>query len=190
MTHEEWLAEVTRRIAISEGCRLTRYYDTQGVPTIGIGFNLDRSDAVSALTLVGVANPAGVMTGTASITQEQADALFRYSFAPIESEARQSLINGTYDALSDARRFVICDLVYNLGQPGWEQFSTSRDLIARAQIAKTAGLPDAHARFVLASAHLRFTTWYTQVGDRAKRDCAMLQMGVFCDPTGDGSDIL
>lgn len=190
MTHAEWLDEVTKRIAISEGCELRRYYDTNGIPTIGIGFNLNRSDAYGALQTVGVADPAPVLAGTATITQAQADALFHYAFAPIEFEARQSLINGTYDALSDARRFVICDLVYNLGEEGWGEFQTSRDLIASAQMAKTLGSVDAHAKFVLAAAHLRFTEWYTEVGDRAKRDCAMLQQGVWCSPTGDGSDIV
>lgn len=189
MTHAEWLDEVTKRIAISEGCKLRRYYDTNGIPTIGIGFNLNRADAHGALESVGVTNPDSVLAGTAAITQAQADSLFAYAFAPIEFEARQSLINGTFDALSDARRFVICDLVYNLGQEGWREFTTSRDLIASAQMAKTVNAPDAHAKFVLAAAHLRFTDWYTEVGDRAKRDCAMLQQGVWCDPNGDGSDI-
>jgi GH24 family phage-related lysozyme (muramidase) len=191
MTREQWLAEVEHRIRINEGCCATAYRDSVNVLTIGIGFNLERGDAHSALATCGV--PAGnvpnVLNGTLPLSDAQINALFLYSFAPIESEARASLDDGIYDALTDARRFVLCDLVFNLGSGGWSEFVNTRALIAQAQRAKAAGAADAHDLFIQASSNLALSAWYQQVGNRARRDVAMLREGVWCIATGDGSDI-
>lgn len=190
MTRDEWLAEVERRIRISEGCEAIRYYDTMGIPTIGIGFNLEREDAQAALAKCGVNDLKGVIAGTVALTESQIDFLFDYSFAPIEAHARASLPPGTYDFLSDARRFVICDLVFNLGFEGWMQFTGTRGLIADAQHAKDNGrLVDAHVLFGEAADHLKASAWYGQVGNRAKRDCAMLRSSLWANADGDGSDV-
>ncbi len=76
MTPQEWNDEVRRRIAINEGCRLTMYHDTVGVPTIAYGFNLESSTAAATLAKCGVSNPSAVIAGLESITQAQADATF------------------------------------------------------------------------------------------------------------------
>lgn len=189
MNTQEWLAETERRIAISEGTEHYAYRDTRGILTIGIGFNCERSDARSALAQCGVANIDGVLAGRVALTTGQVTMLFNYAFAPIVSDARASLPAGIFDALTDARRFVICDLVYNLGSEGWGEFANTRALIAQAQSAKNQGLQSAHSLFVEAAAHLEESDWFTQVGNRAKRDVAMLREGVWADPNGYGSDI-
>ncbi len=191
-TDYSWMKELERRITISEGCSATRYFDSRGIPTIGIGFNLQRADTYGALLKAGVAPTMveAVINGTASLTQPQIEALLTYSLWPIISDARTSLASGIYDVLTPARRFVICDLVYNLGLAGWMGFPNTRLAISAAQRAKAAEATDAHALFVAAANDLRQSDWYGQVGDRAKRDCAMLEVGVWCDPQGDGSDIL
>ncbi len=187
-----WLQEVERRIAISEGCETVRYLDSVGVPTIGIGFNLQRDDARLALVQAGVPESQVqlVIDGEQALTLGQVDALFTYSFAPIESDARASLAMGVFNALTDARRFVICDLVFNMGATGWGRFVHTRAMIALAQSAKEKDAPNAHDLFVEAANDLRASEWFGQVGERAKRDCAMIQAGVWCDPYSDGSDIL
>lgn len=183
-----WLAEVFRRIGINEGIRYTRYFDTEGIPTIGIGFNLNRPDAQSALAQVGVSDFAGVMSGSVTLTDAQVSALFEYSFAPILSDARSSLDDGIFDSMSDARRFVICDLVYNLGLEGWDEFVTTRSLLNQAQSAKNAGtVVAAHNLFTRAANNLTLSAWYGQVGDRAKRDVAMILNGTWVNATADGS---
>lgn len=193
MSNEQWLDEVQRRIGISEGDRTIRYFDSVGVPTIGIGFNLQRSDADSALEQAGVPKDqiAGVKAGTVALTAEQVSKLFAYSFTPIISEARASLAEGVFDSMTDARRFVICDLCFNLGEGGWEGFAATRSLLNQAQAAKNAGnLTAAHNLFEDAANHLQSSAWYSQVGYRAMRDVAMIRAGVWCNATGDGSDIL
>lgn len=197
-----FIQETTRRLGIDEGCRLYKYRDTRGVVTIGIGFNLERGDAQQAIEKAGgdwaavSAAPVAVDSSPANavadcITQAVADALFAYSFAPIAAEASESVAAGVFDSMTDARKFVLCDLVYNLGDGGWLGFGATRELLDLAQQKKNAGdAATAHSLFEAAGDHLQASAWYGQVGARAKRDVAMIRVGIFCDPTGDGSDIL
>ena len=122
----------------------------------------------------------GVISGKTSLTAEQIDKLFAYAFAPIEAAARDSLAPGVFDSLSDARRFVLCDLQYNLGQRGWLGFPSTRALLNEAQAAKDADdLEKAHALFGIAANHLAASAWDGQVGERAHRDETMIRSGVW-----------
>lgn len=177
MTLDQWLAEVARRIKISEGCRLTAYPDplSGGDPwTIGFG-----------------ATGPDIKMGT-TWTQAQADAALISSIPKYVAQARVSLAGlGAqlpFDSLSDARRFVVTDLVYNMGLGGWMAFTTTRTLIVQGQMNKDKGNMDrAHALFLEAGDHLTATPWCSQTGDRAKRDIAMMRSGVWVSATGDGT---
>jgi hypothetical protein len=190
MTFQEWEAEARKRIGINEGFSNKVYMDsaTPPNPTIGIGFNLNRADAPSALAGIG-ADYGAVRSGAASLTDAQVAALFTYSFAPIVDEARASLQPFHFDSLSDARRFVVCDLVYNLGNAGWQGFVKTRALLDQACHAQRIGDDaGAHTLFGQVAAALANSAWYGQVGNRAKRDCAMMKTSNWCEPNGDGSD--
>lgn len=202
MTEQEWTAQTHTRVAVNEGCRLYKYRDGNGVVTLGTGFNLERADAQHAITTCGgdwqrvVNGPVAIDSEPenaveAVITQAVADALFEYSLQPIVSDARSSLAPNVFDTLSDARRFVVCDMVFNLGLAGWVGFTNTRLLINEAQEAKNAGDPvKAHQYFGWAANHMQQSAWYEQVGDRAMRDCAMMRTSEWCDPHGDGSDVI
>ncbi len=187
MDGNQWTQEVARRISVSEGIRLSRYFDSLGIPTVGIGFNLQRG--VGPLRAVGILDPQAVIDGTASITEAQALALLQNDLAASVQNARASLQPGIFDSLSDARRFVVTDLTYNMGLGGWVSFVGTRTLINEAQQAKDANNPSAHGYFVAAGEHLRDSAYYSQTGNRAKRNVAMLINGGWCDANGDGSDI-
>lgn len=187
MTTQEWTDELVRRTRINEGLSLTRYLDSLGVPTIGIGYNLSRG--VGPLTLACVANPQAVIDGTASITEAEAVALCKNDLAFAVDDARASLIKGIYDSLSDARRYVVADLCYNMGLATWLSFVGTRSLIEVAQQKKEASDVTAHSLFVAAGEHLRSSAYYNQTRDRAKRNVAMLINGDWCNAEGDGSDI-
>jgi GH24 family phage-related lysozyme (muramidase) len=181
-----WLAEVEHRIATNEGCRLTRYRDSLGIWTIGVGYNLERGDAPTLLPSLAI-DYAAVMNDR-PITQAQCDALFAYCLSGIVDAARASLAPGVYDALSDARRFVLCDLEFNLGQSGWLGFPGTRALLNQAQKTKLAGQLDAaHNLFGVAADHLTASAWFGQTGNRARRNVAMIRSGVWVSATGDGS---
>ena len=181
-----WYADTQHRIAIDEGEKLSRYRDSKGIWTLGIGYNLERGDAGTVLRACGI-DYAAVMADR-PITTAQAATLFVACFSPIVSEARASLPAGIFDSLSDARRFVVCDLNYNLGAAGWLDFSTSRSLLAEAQAAKSAGRSDAaHTLFGVCAAHLAASAWAAQTGDRARRNVAMITSGEYVDPAGNGT---
>lgn len=182
MTEPQWNAETARRLIISEGDKTKAYADplTGGDPwTIGIGHTgpevhpgLAWSEAQVMQTLLGVDLPKYV-------------AAARASFEP-----------GIFDALTDARRFVIVDLVYNMGAgaDGWGGFTATQGLIAQGQRLKIAGRGvQAHSLFIQAGQHLKASTWFaqhTQLGDmRAARDVAMLVSGDWADANGNGSDV-
>lgn len=189
MTFQEWEAEVQKRIAINEGYRNTVYMDSASPPnpTVGIGFNLNRDDARTALAKIG-ANYEAVLNGT-PLTDQQVSRLFAYSLAPVLDEARASLEPLHFDSMSDARRFVLCDLVFNLGNAGWLGFVNTRAIIDQACHAARAGnAAGAHVLFAQAADALSQSAWYSQVGNRAKRDVAMMRTSNWCDPNGDGSD--
>ena len=184
----DFATELCNRLGINEGRKNTVYNDTMGIPTIGIGFNLQRGDADSALQQVG-SSLAEVTAGTA-LTDDQVNQLFAYSIKDIVDQAETSLQPLHFDLLSDARRFVIVDLVFNMGLSGWMAFTNTRILLDSAIHEKHIGNADkAHQLFTQAAQHMTQSGWYSQVGDRAKRDVAMIRAGVWCSATGDGSDI-
>jgi lysozyme len=185
MTPQQWATEVRRRIAINEGCRLKMYYDTVGVPTIAYGFNLENSNARAILQKAGVTDVAGVLAGTTALTQAQADSTFDQMLPGYVSAARGTLGPGVFDKLSDARRFVVVDMTYNLGVGGWLGFPSARAAI-NAGVAATDQATK-HAQFGKAADQMKDSAWYTQVGNRAKRNVAMMRSSGWVDPNGDGS---
>jgi lysozyme len=185
MTPQQWAAEVRRRIAINEGLRLTMYYDTVGVPTIAYGFNLENANAKTILQKAGVTDIAGVLAGKTALTQAQADSTFDQMLPGYVAGARGTLGPGVFDNLSDARRFVIVDMTYNLGVGGWLGFPSARAAINAAVAATDTATK--RAQYNKAADQMKDSAWYTQVGNRAKRNVAMMRSSGWVDPNGDGS---
>ena len=121
MTHEQWVAECGRRIAIDEGRRLLPYRDNLGVLTAGIGFNLERGDARTALRACG-ANPDNIFAG-GSLTDAQCDALFAADLMHV----RQLLDVycpwwSSLDGIDGPRSNVLVNAGFNLGVAGLATF--------------------------------------------------------------------
>ena len=197
------LTETANRIKTSEACRLYKYFDTNHIATLGWGLNLNRSDLQALLQGAG-ANAAAVLaapTATTSrpsdakpacITQSQADALFAAILPGYITAVSTLLAGGIFDSLLGPRQFVWVDMGYNLGigDGGLPSFDGTIALLNAAQKAKNAGSPSAHTAFETLADHMQGLAWFGQVGNRSKRDVAMMRSGVWCDPNGDGSDIL
>ncbi len=188
--------ELDRRLRINEGQRFTSYYDTASPPrlTIGVGFNLQRADPVAVGQVLKAAGIVCTWSLEAfknlSLTQAQVDALLDHDVPGYVAAARASIADGLFDSMTPARQIAITDLTYNLGQQGWLDFKTTRSFIASAQVNKNAGLNTlAHNYFVSAGQHLSDSAWYSQVGNRAKRNVAMIITGQLCNAEGDGSDV-
>jgi hypothetical protein len=159
-------------------------------PTIANGLLLDAS-GLAVLKQVGVPDPEAVLEGRANITQAQCDAIIAAILPKYADYARNGLAPGVFDSMTAARQYAMLSMAYNLGEGGFDSFTQTISMINAAQNAKNAGSPAAHALFDAAADHLASAAlWISQVGNRARRIIAMLRSGIYCDPTGDGSDIL
>ena len=89
-------------LRIEEGTKPRPYMDTTGHITIGIGRNLTNKP----------------------LKPDEIEYLFKNDKADAERDAR-SLVP-TFDDLSDIRKYVVCDLAFNLGQIGLSLFCSDR----------------------------------------------------------------
>lgn len=141
------------------------YLDSLGIPTVGIGFNLDRPDAAATLAAVG-ANYADVRAGRADLTQEQITKLFEITVAEATTHVRQ-LVPG-FDRLSNVRKAVLIDMMFNLGPTRLAQF---RNMLAALT----------ESDFAAAAREMQNSSWYSQTGNRARQDVDLMQRGFLCD---------
>lgn len=136
-----------------EGIRLRRYFDTKGIPTIGIGMNLQRSDARRKLASLGY-NIKSIMNGTQSITEEHARELFQEDLDKAESQARGLIRN--FDDHPEEIQAVFRDLTFNLGKGGFSKFRNTRKAFERKDYAAAAR-------------GLRNSLWFRQVKSRGRK---------------------
>jgi GH24 family phage-related lysozyme (muramidase) len=163
---DDFLVQCRTRLATNEGDRVRVYDDTRGIPTIGIGFNLRSTDARRLLQQVG-ANYDQVLAGTQDLTVQQVDELFQCDLANAVSGAQRLVSN--YDALIAPRRFVVVDMIFNLGPNGFAGFVNTRKYIESAN-------------FELAARNMTRSLWYAQVADRGVRDVTMMRTGAWDPP--------
>ena len=197
------LAQLSARVRYSESFRAYKYLDTNGIPTLGWGLNLDRSDLgqifahagvdlaeVNAAPCARTSDPADAVAPC--ITQAQADTIFDYLLPTYVSEASDLLAPGIFDAMVGPRQCAWADAAYNMGTgaTGLGGFHNTIAILNQAQRLKNSGsLIAAHDAFVSAAQHLADSAWPGQVGNRALRDIAMIRVGEYCRIDGDGSDL-
>jgi GH24 family phage-related lysozyme (muramidase) len=181
MTDQEWRAECDRRISAYEGNELVMYHDNKGIPTIAKGFNLTRPEAADILRSVGVSDPGEVIAGRAAITEQQVEALFQHDLTNFINAARASLSPGVFDRLSDARRFVVVDLTYNMGpgEEGWGGFGPTHALIAQAMSVTDPVYR--HFLFGKVGDHLAASKWARDVPERAAKDIQMMRLSTWIE---------
>lgn len=133
-----------------EGRRDVTYTDTEGYPTVGVGFNLGRADAQERLEQVG-ADYERVLTGQDQLTDSQIDALLRYDVDSAMSQARSLVQN--FDNLPEDGQLIVVDMVYNLGADGFAKFENTIDALNDGDWSRAA-------------TEMQDSLWFDQVGDR------------------------
>lgn len=129
-------------------------------------------------------------TFIAGITPAQNDAMLDNDIPSFVGSAASSLPAGLFDAMTVARQVAWTDMAFNMGigSDGLGGFRLTIALLIQAQRAKDAGRDlAARTRFEQVGDHIQSSAFFGQVGDRAKRDVAMMRTGVLVDPSGDGS---
>ncbi len=155
---ERFLSRVKALIANHEGRRAHVYLDTMGHPTIGIGFNLDRSDAPHKIAALGLSYDL-VRGGQQDLTGAQIDELFAADVETAVAGAR--MVVASFDELASDAQAVLVDMVFNLGRVGLSNF---HHMIAAL----------ADGDYERAAEEMKNSTWAAQVPLRANQDIAMM----------------
>jgi lysozyme len=132
-----------------EAVRPRQYNDDLGIPTIGVGHNLQASPL-----------PAGWVE---PLTQVQIDTLLDQDIAHA-SAALTTHVPGFSGIASDARRAVLLDMSFEMGWPRLSQFVHFLDAVQRQD---WQGAHD----------HMLASKWALQVPKRASEDAAMILSG-------------
>jgi len=166
MTPEE-LSAARRYIMKNEGRRAEVYFDSLGIPTIGVGFNLLRSDArekIGALDL----DHDRLLGREQVLSDEQIEALFAADVCTA-MRAAASLVPG-WSALAVARKTALTDMAFNLGAAGLAKFSRLIAAVNREQ-------------WDVAAAEIVNSRYARQVGPRARRNALAIRLGDMAEET-------
>lgn len=141
-----------------EGRRSKVYPDTEGNPTIGIGFNLNSSEAQDICDHFGLSMEE-LKNGTATLSDAQIKEIFDYQLGEVIIQARG--LFPSFDAMPNNVQAVICDMTFNMGLPTFKQF---KRMIAALNINdwKQAAIAAGQSK------------WAMQVGSRSVEDIGLL----------------
>ncbi|MGN6589311.1 MAG: glycoside hydrolase family protein [Sphingomicrobium sp.] len=136
-----------------EGVRYTRYLDSRGIPTTGVGHNLLAAPLPAAWTY--------------PLTDAQVDQLLAQdltaTFAGLDAQLPW------WRALDDVRQRVVANMAFNLGVDKLLGFKNTLAAMQRGSYA-------------VAAAGMKASAWYSQVGARAQRLCQAMETGVMPEP--------
>lgn len=147
----------------NEGRRDEVYTDTEGHPTVGVGFNLDRDDARSALESIGL-DYDKVRDGSQKLTDNQIDTLLDRDADTAIADAHSAVSN--FDELTDGRQIALADMAFNLGGDGLSGFTNTLAAIQSGDWEQAAQ-------------EMENSRWYEQTGNRAVADIEMMRSGQY-----------
>ena len=129
-----------------EGLRLAVYKDTVGVLTVGYGHALHENSP---------------------ITRAAADALYEGDIVIVAQEYDRMVRDGAFPPdLSEVRRAVLMDMLFNLGRPRLLKF---KNFLVALKLGDWLG----------AVRHMKASLWARQVGSRAERLTAMMETNLW-----------
>ena len=141
-----------------EGRRQQVYLDSAGHPTIGVGFNLDRSDAPQKIKALGL-NYSAVRQGQVTLNDAQIDQLFDADVDRAIADA--SMIVANFKSIPENKQKIVVDMVFNLGAGGFSGFHNTIKAIENED-------------WQTAAQEMRDSRWFSQVGDRAVADVEVM----------------
>jgi lysozyme len=146
-------------IAKHEGRKSSVYKDSEGLLTIGIGFNLEAPAALAICQQFGL-DHAALMNGTAILTGDQIDEIFQYQLNKVLQQAQVTL--PTFNTMPDEVQAVVCDQIFQLGWAGFQKFQNEIACL------KSGSWKDA-------AANLLDSTYAKQTPNRAQENAAILE---------------
>lgn len=142
----------------AEGFEPLPYKDSKGIWTCGIGYNLEAHGIPADWV-----RPILSRTG---ITRAQAVQRLEYLWDVAENQVTWNVFRKEWPTFSDAQRFVITDMVFNMGlgnaQRGFLSFKTTIELMKQGEWKQVCS-------------NLRKSKWARDTGRRAERDIQILE---------------
>jgi GH24 family phage-related lysozyme (muramidase) len=168
----KWDSSLAAQLAMAEGRKKKMYVDTAGHPTVGIGFNLDKSGAQGLIEAQGL-DYQQVYNGTQELNDTQIDNLFAGDTATAQASAQSSITN--FSSLTTEQQNALTDATFNMGSfSGWPNFVSAMNA---GNFSKAAD------QLALGSDGKSPSKWVNQVGSRAKRIIAQIRGdAVFATP--------
>lgn len=148
------ISPLEQQIITHEGIRNKVYIDTQGHPTVGVGFNLDRGDARDKIESLGLDYDA-VRSGTQRLNDQQIISLLRQDIIQA-IQAAKTFAGDAWESLSDTRKRILTDMAFNLGGTRLSKFNRLRKAIQEGN-------------WELAYKSMKESLWYKQTKSRGKR---------------------
>lgn len=146
------IKQIIPRIKQHEGVKPKKYVDSRGIPTVGVGFNLRRSDADQKLKSVG-ANPVKVKQGKQALSNNQIETLLVGDLKSSKEAANR--VVGNLSQHPAGVQGVLIEMAFNLGAKGLSEFKNFLGAVK----SKNYGV---------AAKEMLKSNWSKQVGDRAK----------------------
>lgn len=151
---ESYMPELKKFIQGNEGRKEFVYKDSRGNPTVGVGFNLNRSDAHKVCEALGVDYKA-LKTGQVGLDQEQIDRVLNHDIKNAIEVARELVEN--FDEQPIKVQVAVVDMAFNMGEGQLELFDRFLTAVEKKDYNKAI-----HS--------MKHSLWYKQVGTRAVKD--------------------
>jgi GH24 family phage-related lysozyme (muramidase) len=146
-----------------EGFKKGVYKDTEGIKTIGYGFNLERAGAKEALDAAGIKKSLGdLKSGKLQLTKEEADRLMRGEYPHFADAAKRYVGKETWNKLTLDRQKILTNMAYNMGETGLNQFNDLRTALQKGDYEQ-------------AGEEMMSSKWAGQVKGRADRLTARMK---------------
>lgn len=135
----DYLSICKAELPVDEGRKAMPYKDTEGILTIGVGRNLEKG-----------------------LRPDEIDYLFANDLR--EAHITAVILFPSFDTLSEARKAVLVNMAFNLGQARLSGFVKMRQAVADGDFGKAAE-------------EMAASKWAVQVGARAVRLVKMMREG-------------
>lgn len=147
------------REKLNEGYKPCVYKDSMGIPTIGVGFNLEKFGAKGEIESVG-ANYGKVMNGSECLTDSQIKTLFDKDMDTAVSCVRDWVSN--WSSIGINRQSCLADMAFNMGCATIKDFRTMKADIESGE-------------YSAAAKDMQNSLWCRQVGGRCDRDVSCME---------------
>lgn len=142
------------REKLNEGYYKCVYKDPVGIPTVGVGFNLNKFGAREEIEAVG-ANYGKVLNGTECLSDSQIRELFDKDMNSAVSCVESWISN--WSSIGTSRQSALADMSFNLGCAGIRAFVSMKSSIESGN-------------YEAAAEDMQKSLWCRQVGGRCDRD--------------------